>query len=95
MQTGLAHGGEATGRDQHFFNFKISQNKEHSLNMYEHVAIFLQVLDALRNRDETTMAQLQSRGRWILRDLLHGGLLRWNSWGEVPRLEMTMIWVLN
>jgi len=47
-----------------------------------------QVLDALRNRDETTMAQLQSRGRWILRDLLHGGhraltLLESSGWAKL------------
>ena len=32
-----------------------------------------EILAALRGKDHRASAQLQSRGRWILRDLLHGG----------------------
>eukprot|EP00435_Cladocopium_sp_Y103_P051616 s192_g16.t1 len=51
----------------------------------------MEIMAALRRRDEKQMMQLQSRGRWILRDLIHGGhralaLLDSSGWAKFSDL---------
>lgn len=50
-----------------------------------------EILGALRAKDHRGIARLQSRGRWILRDLLHGGhrglsLLDSSGWAQLPHV---------
>jgi hypothetical protein len=50
----------------------------------------MEIMAALRRRDEKQLMRLQSAGRWILRDLIHGGWLS-DAWCAVFLVGLTML----